>query len=642
MDNGKQITYGDTGSSVPTSIGLLLLVALAGVGCLWGLDAGPPLSDHEAIVPQCARQMRQSGDWLIPYFNDVPFIRKTPLQFWFVAAVSYIVDPPDLTPPVSVVSARVPSALAAVLTVLVVYWLAGAMYCHRTALVAGAVAACSGGILFFAHNAQTEMLVTLFIAASMACFYRGVTSTAHRRRYLGGFYVCMGLGMLAKAPLPVVLVGLALFVYWFVTIPLQYAFEEGQGESSSRLKKALGGVLQQVKRLRELWLIPGILIFCALALPWPVYVYLKVDNALELWRTEFIDRYVGLLSHNVRPGWYYIPILFAMTAPFCLSLPEAFAAPFRERFKRERRGMLFAFTWVVVQIVFLSTSAFKRPHYLLPVLPGACLLLGPVIERLFLGAVRMSGIRVRVSIIAIFSGIVVALPFCVRGLAREDPDLVWAIWPIVGLLLGGVGTACYLFWRENRLASLLTLCIMPLVIFAWTWSAVGRSEVDKGEVKVAEALKRLLIGANDRITYAVGRPDARLSYYLGVQIHPLYSPLEMAARRRGRLEVPEDVLLEGAKRIIDRLNSKQEEYFIFEAKELEMLKKLFPVEYREVLRVETEHGDPGEDIVVITNKWNTGEEEDLAGPTTRPGNGSDRPTARGAAGPGSSGWLRRG
>ena len=79
-----------------------------------------------------------------------------------------------------------------------------------------------------------------------------------------------------------------------------------------------------------------------------------------------------------------------------------------------------------------------------------------------------------------------------------------------------------------------------------------------------------------------------------------------------------EVLTEGAQRVADRLNSDQEEYFIFEAKELDMLQFLSPIKYREVLRVETEDDNPGKAIVLITNKWNTGEEEDQSPPPTTP------------------------
>src|SRR5262245_59188890 len=105
-------------SSVPPGMHVLvLLLALAaGVAAVWG---GPPLGDHEAIVAQCARNMRLSGDWIVPEFLHTPFIRKPPLPYWLVAAASYLFpNDPQTGLPVTTAAARLPSGLAAFGTVL--------------------------------------------------------------------------------------------------------------------------------------------------------------------------------------------------------------------------------------------------------------------------------------------------------------------------------------------------------------------------------------------------------------------------------------------------------------------------------------------------------------------------------------------
>jgi len=584
------------------STGLVILAAFAAMASFWGLDAGPVLGDHEAIVAQCARQIRQSGDWLIPHFNEVPFIRKPPLQPWLVAACSYVLDPPDLEPPVSPLAARFPSALAAVLTVLVVYGLARAVYRPRAALLAGAIMACCGGTLFYSHNAQTEMVFTLLTTASMTCFYRSTINSSSRRRSLICFYICLALAMLAKAPLPLPVVGLPLFLYWFVTVPLADAVDK-DGRTGGFFTGFSAGLVRQVRRLRELWLIPDVLLFLVLAAPWPLYVWLNVDNALALWRTEFIDRYTGRLSSEVEPVWYYLPLVFAVTVPFCLSIPEALAAPFRRAFLEQRAGLLFVLTWVVADLVFLSTSAFKRPHYLLPVVPGLCVLLAPAIDRVFFGAIRFAPRRVRLVSAVICVALLAAAPIGLYRIHEQKPDLLWVAGVGLPILLGGIALAGYLFRRQKRQASLVTLFVLPLVLFAWIWSALGRSGFESAQVELAHQLKRLSIGENGKITWAIGRPDARLCYYAGFRIGRLYSPLEMARRRRGRIEVPPEVLLEAAERIAERLESPEEQYIIFDsAHKLEMLNQVTKVKYREVIRLPADPDDPDKVLIVITNK----------------------------------------
>ncbi len=590
-------------------VGVVLLVAFAALASFWGLDAGPPLGDHEAIVGESAREARELGHWLIPHFSGEPFIRKPPLQVWLAALASYVVDPPEQSPPVSELAARFPSALAGFAAVIVVYLLARSMFAERTALIAGAIMACSVGTLFYSHNAQTEMLVSGLTAASLACFYVGVHREAGRTRYLAAFYVLLGLAMLAKAPLPLALVGATLFVYWFVTLPLSQTLQDPS--RSSGLMSAYGAKLAgQFRGLRKLWLIPGIVIFLLLFLPWPVYVYFNVENALKHWNTEFIDRYSGEMSERAKPFWYYLPLLFAFTVPFCLSLPEAFAAPFRRAFHGERRGLLFAFTWVVVQVAFLSTSAFKRPHYMLPVLPALCLLLAPVIDHLFFRASGFNPRRILAAVIAICVGVTVGLVFGAIEVVKDMPSLLWAIIPAGLLLLAGVAVAGHLFRTERRPASLLTLIVMPLILFAWIWSSLGRSEFEKNEVRLAHALQKLSLGPDARITWTFGPLDARVPYYLGAPIHYLYTPLEMENLRKGRGTVSNELLLEGADRIADGLESDREEYFIMHGGLLKRFHAGLPdVRFKRII---TTDEDSRRALVVITNPWNTIQERNPA------------------------------
>ncbi|NLX20963.1 MAG: glycosyltransferase family 39 protein [Phycisphaerae bacterium] len=597
------------GAGVSLSTGLVLLVVFAIVVAFWDLGGGPALGDHEAIVAQSAREMCESGEWLIPHFNGDPFIRKPPGQTWLVVLASYVVDPPEVARPVSVLAARAPSAAAAVLTVLMVWALGKMLFGPRTALVAGAIMACCAATLFFSHNAQTEMLLTLFITAAFACFYRASRGPEGRQVAMAGFYAALGLGMLAKAPLPLAMVGVPLFLYWFVTVPLSKLL--GDRDVATGARPSLGSlVIEQLWAVR--WMLPGLMIFFLLAVPWPVYAWYKVPNALELWRTEFLDRYQGLLKE--KPFWYYLPMLFAIVVPFSLSLPEALVAPFIARYRRDRAGLLYVWTWAVVQLVFLSTSAFKRPHYLLPLTPALSLLLAPVIDRLFFHELKSDRRLVRLSLLAIFGAAVVGGVVFIAYTIRKEPTVLWAAWTAMVITLVGVAVACRLFWRERREACLVTILCTTLLAFSWAWTALGRSDFDNDEIRLVAELERLSIGANDKITWAVGRPDSRLSYYGGSHIKALYTAEELASRRRGRLEVSDDLLLEGVARVVDRLKSDEEEYFIFEAEDLAFFRQLVDVEYREVVRVAAKRKGPAKSLVVITNKWNMGEEEDrLAG-----------------------------
>ena len=59
-----------------------------GLFLVTALETGPGLGDHEVIVAQIARQIVESGNWLVPKYLDTPFLVKPPLSPWLVAVFS--------------------------------------------------------------------------------------------------------------------------------------------------------------------------------------------------------------------------------------------------------------------------------------------------------------------------------------------------------------------------------------------------------------------------------------------------------------------------------------------------------------------------------------------------------------------------
>ena len=66
---------------------IVVCIAVGTLGAVWG---GPALGDHETIVAQCARNMRLTGDWLVPYYLGDAYVRKPPLPYWMIAGLSYL------------------------------------------------------------------------------------------------------------------------------------------------------------------------------------------------------------------------------------------------------------------------------------------------------------------------------------------------------------------------------------------------------------------------------------------------------------------------------------------------------------------------------------------------------------------------
>ena len=598
-----KLSFEEESFSRSPAVDCLCLFVFATFLSLWGLAAGPGLGDHEAIVAQAARETRQNGNWLIPTLCGEPRVRKAPLAIWAASISSAFSDPSNVDPPVSPLAARLPSALASILTTILVYAMGRSMFGHRSGLIGATVMACCAGTLFFSHNAQVEMLLTFLVTASFAFFWFGTEGGNYRAVYLALFYAAFALAMLAKAPLPAVTIGLPLAVWWFVILPLTKP--QTQGADGPEKATFTARVMAQVRALPKLWLIPGVVLFLLIFLPWPLYVLFKVDGVLDLWNMEYLGRYSGDLSLKTRPFWYYLPILLALMLPFSLSLPEAVASPFLSAYRQHRQGLLFALTWAFWQVLFLSTAAFKRPHYVAACIPALALLLGPTLERLFLSARTFSRPLMRAAIGAILLTLVVGLGVGGYFVAQQSPELLGAAGVAGPILVIGIVVSCIAFATRQRVLSFVSLVVTVGLVFASSWVMLGQSRALQAKAfTMVEEIKAAGISTQDPITWVVGRPDTRLIYYLERPIKPLFTPLEVATRRDARSVVPQTLLLEGADRIRDRLASDQKEYFIIHGKYWERLLETIEVPPRKIARVPGKSGT-GKDWILFTNEWNT-------------------------------------
>lgn len=595
------------------ALDVLCLFVLSAMLSLWGLAGGPWLSDHEAIVAQGARQIRSGDGGVITRVGDTPFVRKPPLPFWLSTGTSALIDPGDLNLPVSPFAARLPSGIAAVLTTMLVYFLGRRMYGHPTGMMCGAVMATAAGTLFWSHNAAVEMILTFLCSSCMALFWLATEGERPRRVWTLLLYVAFGLAMLAKAPFPLAAVGLPLAVWWFVVLPLTESFAaNSQAAPRSGLMQSMA---RQFIRLRELRPITGLLIFLAIFLPWPIYVYLHVPNVAQLWQLEFTARYTGALYGTNNPFWYYLPIAAAFTAPYTLSLPAALASPFQQMHEHQRKPLLFAFTWVVVITIFLSTSAFKVSRYWIVCVPGAALLLGPTLLRTFVAPREFSAGALRLAKGGVALLLVAGTMVGAHKMRRELPEAMSTYYAAALIVLIGAVAAALMFRPKRRVLSLVVLQITVAFAFAFGWDVLGLS--NGVQRKVAELVAQLdahHIGGEDRITWVRGRPNAQIIYYSGRNIRPLFDDSELSARREGRQGVSEELMNEGIERIQNRLESDQEEYFIIDTEAWEILCARLPVQPREVFRVKPKNaGDHRGGLLVFTNAWNTGEWEKVLG-----------------------------
>jgi 4-amino-4-deoxy-L-arabinose transferase-like glycosyltransferase len=139
---------------------------------------------------------------------------------------------------------------------------------------------------------------------------------------------------------------------------------------------------------RTLW-IPGIVLFCAIALPWYVLVQMKNPEFFRVFILEHnLSRFGSNLYHHQEPFWYYVPVVLLGLVPWAVFVMAAIAGCARVWWTEKRQMLqsedalnVFCLIWMLAPVLFFSVSQSKLPGYVLPVLPAGAVLLAEYLRR---------------------------------------------------------------------------------------------------------------------------------------------------------------------------------------------------------------------------------------------------------------------
>src|SRR5260370_21019902 len=151
------------GNRFETSGVLILLAAAVFFGCI----VSPPslMDDVDAVQAQIARNMLDSGDWVIAHLDGVPYIEKSPVIYWLIAISYRVFGVHDW-------AARIPVAFAALLLVWVAYRYTRLSFQERAGYYAGVVVATCVGLFLFTRIQIPDVMLTLTVCLAFWAFQR--------------------------------------------------------------------------------------------------------------------------------------------------------------------------------------------------------------------------------------------------------------------------------------------------------------------------------------------------------------------------------------------------------------------------------------------------------------------------------------
>lgn len=344
-------------SALAKRLYLLLFVVIIAF-YFYGLGALPLLGPDEPRYAQVAREMLMRGDLITPTLGGHTWFEKPALPYWLMIASYKIFGVHEW-------SARFGSALCGLLTIAAVAYVGRAVeqtldreHLSDEASSLGfwsvLVMATSLGLIVFSRAASFDIAITMTTAWALSFFLKHELHPENRSALLIGFYIFIGLSLLAK--------GLVGIVIPFGVVSLFY-------------------LLRRTWPTRQVWLslLWGVPLALAVSAIWygPVIARHGWTFINEFFIQHHFARYVSNKYHHPQPIYFYPVIILLLALPWTPYLLTALAKIRRWTWRAADALSIvrvFAFAWLILPIVFFSFSGSKLPGYILPSLPAVAFL----------------------------------------------------------------------------------------------------------------------------------------------------------------------------------------------------------------------------------------------------------------------------
>lgn len=315
---------------------LLILFLLIFGFFIIGLGANPYITPSEARYIEIPRQMLATGDWLTPHINGVQYFEKPPLFYWMQAFFLSFGN--------SEFWGRVATALVVTLTCVITYATARLLYGRSSGLLAAAALATSVLGYGLSRVAMLDAPVTLFLTATISSFI--FAQKTGQKKYYYFMYAAAALAVMTKGLIGIVIPGLVIGSWIIFT--------------------------NNWKILKEARLFSGALLFLAIVAPWHILMQVKHPEFSDFYFIhEHFTRFLSNEHKRTAPWWFFIAVTAAGMVPWVLGF-RLKALGFREK----NNDSLFISLWILLPLLFFSSSHSKLVPYIFPIFPPIFILIG--------------------------------------------------------------------------------------------------------------------------------------------------------------------------------------------------------------------------------------------------------------------------
>lgn len=455
-----------------------LLILISAAIYLIGNDRVPLWDRDEPRNAQAARQMLQSGDWVVPHFLDQVRTAKPPFTYWCQATAMALVGD-------NAFAARLPSALAMALTLAVLAFALVKWTDADRAFWTVFILATSGIVIAWsARTSMTDAVLLLWITIAQLCLY-AILRGSRTWGVVIVTAIAIGCAVLTKGPVVLGVMAMTLLtlgVFRYFSSMAVSAMPPRHGRDAHATMK----------------MIAVIAIIALIVAPWAILVERRAPGFI--WTTashDVVKRMFEPLEQHYGPPGYYLLLIWALFFPWCVLLPLAFVVAFRHW--REDPKIRFCLAAVIGPWLMFEVVRTKLPHYLLPALPPLAYLTADAVVRCLRGEHKdldTAGTRGGITIWALFVATVGFFPL-IATWQRESLPFDASI----ALTSAGVLYAVIVFGAFMRRSPEVGLAAMGLgmmlvmsVTFGWYLPQIDLLRLSPC---IAEALQRHHGGAKE-------------------------------------------------------------------------------------------------------------------------------------------------
>jgi len=327
-----------------------------------------PLPDpSESRYASIASEMVNSGDYVMPQIwikgKLIPFMSKPPFAFWMSALSIEVFGTNEF-------AVRLPSFVAGLLMLLLMYYILNRYKDKETALTAVIITATSGGYYLLSSAVLVDIWLCFFSIGAIFLYFGFMKEKNQKKKKILslGIFLFLALGILTKGPVALIFFGLPVFTYTVLNADF------------SPLKKVT-------------WF-TGIPLFLLISLPWFIlaekhtpgylhYFFINENFMRFVSPDKSLDLY-SAISHAVPKGtavaytllvclpWtLFLPLFYSIKKGKATALIEALKAEWKRirtnLFKKEAFSL---FTSGLVSVtLFWCISSHLMPYYMVLLVP---------------------------------------------------------------------------------------------------------------------------------------------------------------------------------------------------------------------------------------------------------------------------------